>query len=328
VFPYECGAATRFLIILPVDPFFALLELSCIASLAAHCRGAHIAVLCERRVTPFFKSLSGISEFIEYDENEQYLFSKEFDRIGKEVNAGRYDVCMMLETDPDLSLLFAAGQSAAAVRIALSGAGDYPFINQHVNPAPGRSYLTDRGLLVAATLGAPVKPKARLSVAKESVEEVGLMLREMKVSPSARLVGIDGLHFYRRHGRKWARSLVDMLRKQPFTCYLFSHEEPRGDAFEWIMEQKLPVFSNIPAPRSAALIYKSEFIVAGPTVLFELADLLGKPVVGVFEEGEIGMFYRESDTTRGLHYVSRPDDAVIESIERYVNERAARQGKG
>jgi hypothetical protein len=110
------------------------------------------------------------------------------------------------------------------------------------------------------------------------------MLREMMVPAASRLVGIDGAYFFSRHGVQWTQSLVDMLQKKSFVCYLFSYDEPGSDAVAWAGQQKLPLFSNLPATRGAAIVYKSEFVIAGPTVLFELADLLGKPAVGVFEE--------------------------------------------
>ena len=327
VFPYKCGPSPRLLVILPEDPLAALHQLSCLVSLVAHFKAAHVVVLCERRVTPFFKTVGGIAEFMEYDAADRYLFSREFDRIGREISNGRYDVCLMLEPKPGLALLYSAGKSAASVRIGFTGAGDYPFLNLHVNPSPQRPYLTDRGQLVAAMLGVPLRPKARWSVTKESVEEAGLMFHEMMVPPASRLIGIDGVYFFNRHGRQWTQSLVEMLQKKSFMCYLFSYDEPGGDAALWAGQQKLPLFTNLPATRSAAIIYKSEFVVAGPTVLFELADLLRKPAVGVFEEREIGMFCRESDTTKGLRYISRPNEATIDSIGRCVDAMAAKQVK-
>jgi ADP-heptose:LPS heptosyltransferase len=326
-FPFKCGPSPRLLVILPEDPLAALHQVSCLVSLAAHFKGAHVTVLCEKRVTPFFKTLGGIAELMEYAAPDRYLFSGEFDKIGREISGGRYDVCLMLEPEPDLALLYSAGRSAAPVRIGFRGAGDYPFLNLHVNPAQERPYLTDRGLLVAGMLGVPLRPKARWSVSKDSADEAALMLREMMVPPASRLIGMDGAYFFSRHGRQWTESLVDMLQKKPFVCYLFSYDEPGSDVVAWAGRQKLPLFSNLPATRSAAIIYKSEFVVAGPTVLFELADLLGKPAVGVFEQGEIGAFFRESGTAKGLRYVSRPDGATIASIEQYVDAMAAKQAK-
>jgi ADP-heptose:LPS heptosyltransferase len=324
-FPYACGPLPRILVILPEDPLAALHQVSCLVSVAAHFKAAHVVALCEKRASPFFKTLGAISKIMEYDAADRYLFSREFDRIGKEISAGRFDMCLMLEPKPDLSLLYCAGKSAAQVRIGIKGAGDYPFLNLHVNPSPQRTYLTDRGLLLAAMLGVPVRPKARWSVSKEAAEEAGLMLREMKVPPASRLVGIDGAYFYRRHGRQWTQALIDMLQKKSFVCWLFSLGEPGGEAVLWAGERNLPLFANLPAARSAAIVAKSEFVVAGPTVLFELADLLRTPALGVFEEGEIAAFCRDSETTRGLQYVSRPDNSTIDSIERSIAAMPAKQ---
>jgi ADP-heptose:LPS heptosyltransferase len=319
VFPIEFGSSLRVLVILPQDPLEALHQLSCIVSMTTHFKAAHLVVLCERRVTPLFKGLGGISEIIDYDRAEWHLFSKEFEKIGKEIRNSGFDVCLMLDSKPDLALLYTAGKSAASVRIGVRDTGEYPFLNLHVIPASERIYLTDRGLLVAAMLGVPERPKAHWSVSKDSVEEVGLMLSEMKIAPSSRLVGIDGLHFYKRHGRQWTQALVDMLRKKPCMCYFFSYDEPHDDALEWLNQQDIPSFSNLSVSRSAALIYKSELVVTGATVLFELADLLRKPAVGVFEDGEYPVFCRESGSTKGLRYLIRPDEVTLESIERCLD---------
>jgi len=318
-FPYACGPLPRILVILPEEPLAALHQVSCLTSVAAHFKAAHLVALCEKRVAPFFKTLGTVSKFMEYDAADRYLFSREFDGIGREISAGRFDMCLMLEPNPDLSLLYCAGKSAAQVRIGIKGAGDYPFLNLHVNPAPCRTYLTDRSMLLAAMLGVPSGPKARWSVTREAADEAGLMLREMKVPLAARLIGIDGAYFYRRHGRQWTQSLLDMLQKKPFVCWLFSHGEPGGDAAAWAGERNLPLLADLPAARSAAVISKSEFVVAGPTVLFELADLLRTSAVGVFEEAELGTYCRESATSRGLGYVSRPDGSTIDAIERCVD---------
>jgi ADP-heptose:LPS heptosyltransferase len=325
VFPPGIGSLQRLLVILPGDPLVALHQLTCIVSLASHVKDARIALLCEKRVTPFFKTLLGITDFIEYDEAEHFLFSPRFDKIGKEIHAGGYDACLMLDPAPDLSLLYIAGQSAAAVRVGLAGAGDYPFINLHVNPAPGTTFLTDKSALVAAVLGVSVRAKAKWSVAKESLEEVGHMLREVNIDPASRLIGIDGPNFFGRFGKKWTQSLVDMLQAKQHLCYFFSYDQPEADASEWMEHQGIPVFANLPVSRGAALVHKSKFVVAGAGVLFELADLLRTPVAGVFTAQEFDALCKESDTTSGLRIASRPDDATIESVERIVDACVGRR---
>lgn len=323
VFPYDIGPSRRLLVILPADPLTALHQLTCVSSLTACIKGAHIAVMCEKRVTPFFKVLGGIEEFIEYDRDEQYLFSPAFDRIGKKVHAGMFDVCLMLDPAPDLALLYVAGQSAAALRVGLSGAGVYPFLNLHVTPAAGRNHLTDRGILVASVLGVPRRERPGWSVAKESVGEMQTMLRELNIDPAAPLVGIDGPCLVGRIGKKWTQSLVDALRAKPCVCYFFAWGRPDADTSEWMARQGLPVFADLPVSRAAALLAASKIAVAGAGVMFELADLLRRPAVGLFTGEEFDSLCRESDTTKGLRIPARPDDTTIGSVIGMVDARLA-----
>jgi ADP-heptose:LPS heptosyltransferase len=277
--------------------------------------------MCERRVTPFFKTIAGVAEFIEYDDESRYLFSTEFEGIGHDIRNGHYDLCVMLEPSPDLPLLYIAGQSAAAVRVGFAGAGDYPFLNLHVNPSQGTTNLSDRSAVVASVLGMPARARTQWSVAKEAVDEMGHLLREMGVDPASRLIGVDGEYFFRHFGKQWTQSLLDMLKTKQHVCYFYAFGLPEQEATAWMEQQGLPLFSSIPVPRSAALVDRSEFIVAGPGVLFELADLLKTPVAGVFTSEEFDMLCRESDTTKGLRLTSRPDDATIASVERIVDSR-------
>ena len=320
VFPYGFSTPPKFLVILPEDPLAALHQVSGLVALAGHFRDAHITVVCQRLVTPFFRMLTAVDDFIEYDCRERYLFSKEFLRMGKAVAGMHFDACVMHDRSPHLALLYLCGQSASPVRIGLCGAGEYPFLNLTVRPSPDRSYSTDLGLLLAAMLGAKAQNKIRWTVAKEALSEVNLLLGEMKVAPSSRLIGIDAGYFLQAFGEKWTQSLVDKLRNRQSTCYLFSHAEPDEKASEWLKRQDMPVFTNLAASRSAALVYKSEFIVAGATVLFELADVLHRPVIGILTEAQFGAFCRESETTRALRYADgkRPDQEVIDAVGRHI----------
>jgi len=321
VFPFAADSFKRALVIAPCDPLWALHQLACVISITAHCKGAHVTVMCERRVTPFFRTIAGIAEFIEYDDEARYLFSTEFERIGHDVRDGHYDLCVMLEPSPDLPLLYIAGQSAAAVRVGFVGAGDYPFLNLHVSPSQSTTNISDRSALVASVLGMPARARTQWSVAKEATEEVGHLLRETGVDPGSRLIGIDGEYFFRQFGKSWTQSLIDMLQTKQRACYFYSFGLPEPDSTAWMERQGLPVFSSIGVPRSAALVDRSEFVVAGPGVLFELADLLKTPVAGVFTSEEFDMLCRESDTTKGLRIASGPDDATIASVERIVDAR-------
>jgi ADP-heptose:LPS heptosyltransferase len=66
--------------------------------------------------------------------------------------------------------------------------------------------------------------------------------------------------------------------------------------------------------RSAALISRSDFIVTGKTVFFELANLLQKPVIGLFEKSDIERYCRQSSSTNGISFDSLPDLTTVERI--------------
>ena len=360
VFPFAFSTPPKILVILPEDPLAALHQVSCCVALCACFRDARITVLCQRLVTPFFRMLTAVSDFIEYDCRQRYLFSKDFTRIGKAIHNEHYDMCVMLDRDPHMALLYLCGQSAAAVRIGFAeaggGVGGYPFLNMQVKPSLQCAYSTDQGLVLASILGAPVQKKTRWSVAKESIAEVNLLLGEMKVDPLSRLVGIDAGFFLRAFGAHWTQSLIDTVQaavndmpkdkpedkpedlsrglsrdtpkgiqaKSNRVCYLFSYEEPDEKTSEWLGQQGLPVFSNLPASRCAALIYKSEVVVAGATVLFELADVLRKPVMSILSESESDAYCKESDTTQCLRYTKRPDQNIIDTVGRHIAALHAR----
>jgi|WetSurMetagenome_2_1015567.scaffolds.fasta_scaffold00056_5 ADP-heptose:LPS heptosyltransferase len=327
-FPYDMGPSRRVLIILPLDPVTALHQITGVASLVARYAGVHVSVVSEKRITPFFRAIAGIAEFIEYDRDEHYLFSPAFDAMGKKIHTGKFDVCLMLESSPDSALLYMAGQSAAALRVGLAGAGEYPFLNLHVKPSPGLRYLTDRGLLVASVLGVPRREKPGWSVTRESADEARTMLHERGLDHDPRLVGIDAPSFLSRFGGEWVRSLVDGLKARPCSCYLFSWERPGDEASEWMAKQGLPVFADLPVSRAAALLALSELVVAGRGVMFELADLLRRPVVGLFPEEEFDSLCRETETTRGLRIPVRPDEATLALVGRMLDARLQPGPKG
>jgi hypothetical protein len=242
----------------------------------------------------------------------------------------------MFDHRPHIALLYLCGLSAASVRIGFAdidgGADAHPFLNLQIRPSSKHAYSTDQGLLLAAVLGAPARKKIRWTVSKDAVAEVNLLLREMKLDPSSRLIGVDAAYFLRIFGAQWTQSLIDKLKdlsrdsekSEPGqfrrACYFFSYEEPDEKASEWLGKHNIPVFSNLPASRCAALVCKSEFIIAGATVLFELADVLHRPVIGILTESQSDAYCRESETMLVLRYADakHPDQDIIDAVERHI----------
>jgi len=289
-------------------------------SLASYFRNSDINVLIEKKALPFFSRITGISNFIEYDAEKLSLFSKEFSNIEKKILEKKYDLCLMLMQYPPLELLYMAGISGALVRIGIKGSNGFPFLNLHVVPSPSRSHLTDKSLLLASVLGVPVRQKAKWLVSKEAIEEVNIMLKEMKVSTSMNFAAIDGEYFIKTHGKKWLITLLEMLKRKSYYCYFLSLYEPDKDIFEWAQKQNILFFSRLSVSRTAALLSISSIAITGPTVFFEFCDLINTPVIGIFEENEYNLYCKESNTTRGLKYYNKIDSNIINMIEDYIDK--------
>jgi ADP-heptose:LPS heptosyltransferase len=80
-----------------------------------------------------------------------------------------------------------------------------------------------------------------------------------------------------------------------------------------------PVFSDLSAPRCAALIARSAGIISGKSVFFELANMLSKPVIGIFQEKERAFYCQESALTKAVTYSTTPDSGVVEKVVLFVN---------
>ncbi|HMD69312.1 MAG TPA: hypothetical protein VKF42_10575, partial [Chitinivibrionales bacterium] len=91
------------------------------------------------------------------------------------------------------------------------------------------------------------------------------------------------------------------------------------DLAEWMARQGLPVLADLPVSRAAALLAMSKIVVGGRDVMFELADLLRTPAVGLFTGEEFNSLCRESETTKGLRIEDKPDEAVIASVAGMVD---------
>jgi len=317
-FPFSFANDARFLVIMPNDPLSAFHQIPACMALASHFATAQITIVCRREIAPFFKAVKGVTTILEFDLQSKYVHSEAFDRMGRDVAGAGFSLCVVMEPIPDLPLLLLAGQSAAKVRVGFAGGAGYPFVNLQIRPSADRLHVADRGLFLVSMLGAPTLPMPTWTVAKESAAEVKMLLHENGVAQNARLIGIDGGFFLRNFGSSWTAKLIGLLRKTQYTCYLFSYEEPEEKETEWLLKQSCPVLSGLPVAQCAALVSVSVFVAAGPTVLYEFAALLSRPVAGIFTEDEHAAFCRETKTARGFTYASRPGQKTIEAIGQFA----------
>jgi ADP-heptose:LPS heptosyltransferase len=315
VFPWNCSTMKKVLAILPEEPVEAFHQISNYIRISGLFHDASFVVFCTREVRPYFQQVHPQAAFIEYERRQRFLFSKEFDEWGKELHDEEFDLCLMLERSPDASLLYLAGKTAAAVRAGYCGAGEFPFLNLQVNPSSKQPYLADQNALMANVFGAPKAVPIGWSVSKETIDELSHMARELSISPAARLVGVDAEFLFNAFGAEWTRRLFDAFSKSgdDVFCSLIDGE-PSEELSEFLTSLNIPVFSNLSASRLAAILTRCVCTVSGRSVLFELANLLCKPVVGIFEKDSCSRYCRQSASTRGITYTAQPDHATIQSI--------------
>jgi ADP-heptose:LPS heptosyltransferase len=322
-FPWNNHAIKKALVILPEDPVEAFHQINNYLQITALYRSASFVLLCTSSVGAFFKHVHPEATIVEYDASQRYLFSQELEERGKSFFKEEFDLCLILEHEPDISLLFLAGKTSAPVRAGYSEAGLFPFLNMHINPSKHARLRADQNAVMARSLGASGERKLQWSVSKETVEEITHMLRELHLTAPSRLIGIDAGLFFREFGADWTEALCARLRENKrFSFYLYAGEEPDEPLSRFLTSTGLPAFSNLSAPRSAALIGKSEGIVSGRSVFFELANMLKKPVIGIFKESERAIYCQESGLTKAVTYSSAPDRHVADSVIALVNSLA------
>lgn len=322
-FPLDIPSVKEILIVLPEEHLQVLHQLRNIISLMTLFKHAGITLLCERGVAPYIKMVPGLN-IVEYDAQDH--FSSEFSQMAQQFR-GSVDICFLLDTAPDLPVLYLVGSTAADVRVGYCDAGDYPFLNLHVRPSGKRTYLADWYSCMAETFGAR-SGEIRWRVAQKTVEEVEHLIRELKMKPDASLIGFDAVHFIRSFGIEWTEKLLAELNKLKLgTIYFHVAHETREEELIWLCKQNVPSFPDLSTSRLAALVSKSKIIISGNTPMYALAGLLYTPAVGFFPENEIRRYCPQNALLKGIAYSGQPDNEMISAMLDLVVRQAAAKKK-
>jgi ADP-heptose:LPS heptosyltransferase len=324
VFPWNNQALKKALVILPEDPVEAFHQINNYLRITGHYRNASFYLFCTGKVGAFFKHVHPEATIIEYEPSERFLFSRQFEERGKFFSREEFDLCLVLEHSPDMSMLYLAGKTSALIRAGYTEAGEFPFLNMHVNPSREQRYRAEQNAVMARALGASEERAMHWSVSKETMEEISHMFQELKIPLSARLIGLDAGLFFRVFGQDWIEMLWARLRDNKiFTFYWYVGEEPDEALSSLLSSLGVPVFSNLSAPRSAALIGKSVGVVSGKSIFFELANMMRKPVLGIFEENERALYCQTSALTTAATYSGAPDSGVVDKVVLFVHSLSA-----
>ncbi len=316
--PDDLSAVKNILFIMPESPLEALLQVVNIFSIINHFNKNHKVqafFLCEKKVTPYFKNFHSVNSLFEYDTSDRYLFSQFFVELEKNLCKEYIDLVIFLERTPDHSLLYIASQVQANVRVAYNDTGPFPFFNLHTHSANSLAHQSEQNNVMARVLGADIHEDLHWSVTKETVEEISVMLKESSIPETHWLGGIDVQLFYYSFGAGWTEMLIDTLTALPdkmWYCYVTAI--PATSFLNWLKARKMPVFTDLSPSRLAALLNKSDIIISGRAMYYELAALLQRPSIGIFREDELHQYCRLSSQSIGIPYLKNPDEETITRI--------------
>jgi ADP-heptose:LPS heptosyltransferase len=321
-FPIDPAAAPKILVLLPSSPRAALHHTPAILSLLSYFTKAEFAFMCSTETAPYAATMFRGHRVLEYSENARRIFSDEFNALNAQVRGGGFSICVLLEREPDLAQLFISGMSGAAVRAAYYDAAEFPFANLHLRLSPGTASLAECGAAMARMLGAVRTVRQQWTVSKKAIEEIGHLIREAVPPSGFPLIGLEIRLFYDTFGQQWTETLIARLRENfQGTVYGFAEKAETGGLLAQRLQKiGMPFFCNLTVPRTAALIAHSAVMICGNSPLFQLVNLLGKQGIGLFEEHEMGIYFKQASHLKCVCYSNKPENAALDAVVHSITE--------
>jgi ADP-heptose:LPS heptosyltransferase len=314
-FPLEFERVRSVLLVLPESLLEALHQVENVMALIARFGSAHLTFLCRREVSDIYHAIAPRAAFVEYRADERYLYSPVLARYGESLEHEHFDVCILLERNPDLALLHIVGKTGAPARIGYVDAGGYPFLNHEVRPDASTRYLADSDTALARAIGAQVPGSTQLALPREAREDVTQLLRDLHVPESGRLAVVDALACQRAFGSTWTDGLLAALSALAGVTWCCPGAAAATEAANsGLRERGVLLTPPLSVTRTAALLERSVLAVSGNTPLFFLASLQQRPAVGLFEQAELPLYFRPARQRASVVYSHAPDSQSIASM--------------
>lgn len=214
-----------------------------------------------------------------------------FTSLLRQVQAGGYDVALLMAHEPQPSLEMAALASGAALRYGPSHPDAWPAINFELR-AGDDGYLGDRLRHVAPFLGfVPGELKTRWPLPMDKVRQMAQQVHFHKPNPRQMLVGLDPGQPLTGVGP--AIETFKAVAKQLSAC-LECRVIPLGHPEESERLSRLEVLlTNVPSGLSretllevVLLLSQCDLFVAGNTDGFHFAVAMGVPTIGLFHASD------------------------------------------
>jgi ADP-heptose:LPS heptosyltransferase len=324
-FPVNVSSIKEILIIVPKQHLEILYQLKNLLSIASVFKNSAITVFCSESTSSYVKMIPDIS-IVEYHEEEQSGFITQFLEFLPQFK-NRFDICILLDRTPELSILSLIGSTNAPIRAGYDEAGGYPFLNLKARASSSNLYLQDKNCVMAELFGMQSE-SLRMSVARKTLEEMNHLLKEIHISNEHGLVGIDALFFLERFGEQWFEGFLNRLH-QNCNCsfYLYIDKEPSSQQLSWLKNRRITSITELSASKIAALVHLSDLVIAGNTIFYGLAAVLNKAAVGFFREDEMDMYCPSTNKLKGYPYKDTPDEQSIIKIIDLIVKVAVKKNK-
>ena len=298
-FPIDGASLKRMLLILPADRLQTLYQIDNASALIARYPDARVMLLAESSMKPLTAMIDA-DEVVEYFPEEKQLFTPALAKLIGQFQ-GKVDCCCLLTRTADVPLQYLTGMTGARLRVGYGGAVDFPFVNLRIDPDPDNHYLPESNSAMAEALGAKDREAWTRIVAGSTSAEINDLLRVVRLDGVTRLIGIDVLSLFELVGEKGAAECIRALMTLANGgLYLYCEEALPNAIARWLAALALPLISALTISQTVALLRRTECIIAGNTLFFGLATLMGKKAVGVLSEEDLSLYCKPFSMMKGI----------------------------
>lgn len=258
-----------------------------------------------------------------------------FTSLLRQVQAGGYDLAVLMAHEPQPALEMAALASGAALRFGPSHPQAWPSLNFELRSSPDR-YLGDRLRHAAPLFGfSPADLVARWPLPMDKVRQMAQQVHFHKPNPRQLLVGIDP-------GKPLTGEALPLESFQAIARVLASKLEcrllPLGSPEEREIQGRLEVLLSSAAAglnrdtllEVVLLLSQCDLFVAGNTDSLHFAVAMGVPAIGLFHESDPAC-WRPAEGPRVRLLAPGDDgrvdaDALLAAVEAVAGDRRRAAG--
>ena len=288
----------RVLLILPERPFELLLVQKSIVALKQHRENMVVEVIAETGGKDIIRSNPYIDGGVFYRASEFYYNHPSFRELLYTLKGRRYDACFLFNRDKNPLHLFLMAHSGATLRVGFTD-GDYsPFINLSIRPRNEAVYEGDQYESMFRTLGVKItRSRLKWNIAKNTEKDVEALLVQAGYKIERPLIGIDVSPSM--NGREFPPDLLkgligEVTGMNNAEIILFHSRGRDGNTIKNLSFFNRNVV-NIPEDKisfASAFVCRCDLIIALNNLIYQLAVMMDRPVVGLFENAEVRRWAR------------------------------------